>query len=156
VTRFRTGRSGLDSRQEQRIFFFATASGPVLEFFEPHTQRVPWSLSPGIRRPGNKANHSPSSNAEVTNAWSYTSTLPTSSWRRSTGTSLPLSYSQLSGPCNFALLAEFVLGEALSSSVTLLCTYVCIPTHRIKFHCTYMATKRCSVYTFIAVAILLF
>jgi hypothetical protein len=45
-----------------------------------------------VQRPGREAHHSPPSNAEVKNEWSYTSTPPTSSWRGawlSTGTTLP-------------------------------------------------------------------
>jgi hypothetical protein len=33
-------------------------------------------LSPEIKRPGREANHTPPSNAEVKNAWSYKSTPP--------------------------------------------------------------------------------
>jgi len=37
-----------------------------------------------VKRPGREADHSPPSNAEVKNAWSYTSTpTNTSSWRSS-------------------------------------------------------------------------
>jgi hypothetical protein len=39
------------------------------------------SLSLGVKRPSHEADHSPPSVAEVTNAWNYTSTLHTSSWR---------------------------------------------------------------------------
>jgi hypothetical protein len=48
---------------------------------------------PGVKQPWCEADHSPLSSAEVKNAWSYTSTPNTSSWRGallSTGTSLPL------------------------------------------------------------------
>jgi hypothetical protein len=34
------------------------------------------ALSLGVKRPGREADHSPPSNAEVKNAWSYTSTPP--------------------------------------------------------------------------------
>jgi hypothetical protein len=37
------------------------------------TQRVPGHLSPGIKRPGHEADHSPPFSADVKNAWSYTS-----------------------------------------------------------------------------------
>jgi len=39
------------------------------------------ALSPGVKRPGREADHSPPSSAEVKNAWIYTSTTHTSSWR---------------------------------------------------------------------------
>jgi len=40
-------------------------------------------LFPGIKRPGRETRHSPSFSAEIKNAWSFTSTLhtSTSSWR---------------------------------------------------------------------------
>jgi hypothetical protein len=40
-------------------------------------------LSPGVKKPGSEADHSPPSSAQVNNAWSYTSThrMRTSSWR---------------------------------------------------------------------------
>jgi hypothetical protein len=34
------------------------------------------SLTPGVKRPGREADHSPTSTAEIKNAWSYTSTPP--------------------------------------------------------------------------------
>jgi hypothetical protein len=34
------------------------------------------ALSPGVKRPGRKDNHSPPSSAEVKNAWSYVTTPP--------------------------------------------------------------------------------
>jgi hypothetical protein len=40
---------------------------------------IPWAqgaFSPGIKRSGSEADQSPSSNAEVNNVWSYTSTPP--------------------------------------------------------------------------------
>jgi hypothetical protein len=40
---------------------------------QPPIQWVPRVLSLGIKRPGREADHSPASNAEVKNAWSYTS-----------------------------------------------------------------------------------
>jgi hypothetical protein len=41
--------------------------------------RIQWvavALSPGVKRPGREADHSPSPIAEVKNAWSYTSIPP--------------------------------------------------------------------------------
>jgi len=37
-------------------------------------QWIPGALSPGVKRPGREADHSPSSSAEMKNAWRYTST----------------------------------------------------------------------------------
>jgi len=39
-------------------------------------QWVRGALSPGLKRPGRSADHSPPSNAEVKNAWSSTSNTP--------------------------------------------------------------------------------
>jgi hypothetical protein len=41
---------------------------------QPPIQWVPGAISVGVQRPGREADHSPPSNAEVKNAWSYTST----------------------------------------------------------------------------------
>jgi len=38
-------------------------------------------LIPAVKRPEREADHSPPFSAEIKNAWSYTSTLRTSSWR---------------------------------------------------------------------------
>jgi hypothetical protein len=35
-----------------------------------------WKFSPGIKRPGREADHSPPTSAEVKNTWFYTSTTP--------------------------------------------------------------------------------
>jgi hypothetical protein len=56
---------GLDDR---------TASRTVLRPTQPPIQWVPGAPSLGVKRPGYEAVHSPPSNAEVKNAWSYTST----------------------------------------------------------------------------------
>jgi len=53
------------------MFFFATASRPVLG---SHPASYP--MSPGGSSPGGEADHSPPSNAEVKNAWNYTTTHP--------------------------------------------------------------------------------
>jgi hypothetical protein len=37
---------------------------------------VPGALSPGVKRPGREADHSPPASAEVKNTWTYTSALP--------------------------------------------------------------------------------
>jgi hypothetical protein len=54
-------------------FLFATASRSALGPTQPPIQWVPGAISLGVKRPGCKTNHSPKSNAEVTNVWSYTS-----------------------------------------------------------------------------------
>jgi hypothetical protein len=83
---------GFDSRWELGFFLFFTAFRPVLGPNQPPIQWVPGVLSPEVKRPGRETDHSPPSNAEVRNAWRYTSTLNMSSWHGtclSTGTSLP-------------------------------------------------------------------
>jgi hypothetical protein len=52
------------------------ASRPVLGPTQPPIQCVSWDLSPGIKRSGREADHSPPSSVEVKNAWSCTSTHP--------------------------------------------------------------------------------
>jgi len=58
------------------IFLFNTASIPALGPTQPPIQRVPRALSLAVKRPGNKADHSPPPSSEVNNEWSYTSTPP--------------------------------------------------------------------------------
>jgi hypothetical protein len=55
-------------------FLFTAASRTALRPTQPPTEGVPGALSLWVKRPGREANHSPPSSAEVTNAWSYTST----------------------------------------------------------------------------------
>jgi hypothetical protein len=64
---------GLDDRQGLGIFLFTTASRTALGPTQPPIQRVRGALSLGVKRPERESDHSPPSNAEVRNAWSYTS-----------------------------------------------------------------------------------
>jgi hypothetical protein len=57
-------------------FLFSTSSRPVLGPTQPPIQWVPWAISPGVKRPGREADHSPPTGAEVKNTWIYTSTPP--------------------------------------------------------------------------------
>jgi hypothetical protein len=52
----------------------AAASRPVLGLIQPPIQWVQGASSPGIKRLGSEADHSPPSVAEVNNAWRHTST----------------------------------------------------------------------------------
>jgi hypothetical protein len=63
------------------FFLFGTAFRPAVGPTQPPTQWVLGFFSPGVKRPGHEAHHSLPSTAEVKNAWSYTSTACTSSWR---------------------------------------------------------------------------
>jgi len=55
---------------------FTTAFRPALGPIQPPIQCEPGSLPMELRRPGREADHSPPSNAEVNNAWNYTSNPP--------------------------------------------------------------------------------
>jgi len=61
--------------------FTTFLSTPNLGPTKPPIKWIPEALSLGIKRPVREADHSPPSTVEVKNAWSYTSTPPTSSWR---------------------------------------------------------------------------
>jgi hypothetical protein len=77
VTRLRAGLPDLNSRQEKCFsFLFAAASRPALGLTQSSIQWAPWSLFPGIKRPGRGADHSPPSSGEVRNVWSCTYTHP--------------------------------------------------------------------------------
>jgi hypothetical protein len=78
VTRLRDGRSGFDSRQGQRRDFFSSSPNNILILrpTQPSMQWVQGAFIQGVKRPGREADHSPPSNTEVKNAWSYTSSPP--------------------------------------------------------------------------------
>jgi hypothetical protein len=56
--------------------FFSTSSRPALGPTQPPIQWVPKTLSPGVKRTGCEADHSPPTSAERKNTWTYTSTPP--------------------------------------------------------------------------------
>jgi hypothetical protein len=62
----RAGRPGFNYRQG-KIFLFYTASSPALGPTQPHIQSERGAISPGAKRPGREADHSPPSSAEVKN-----------------------------------------------------------------------------------------
>jgi hypothetical protein len=76
VTRIRTGRPGLDSRQVQgrdcSFFRYLVQTSSGLHSAPIHG--VPEVLSPWVKRSEREADHSPSSSVEVTTVSSYTST----------------------------------------------------------------------------------
>jgi hypothetical protein len=49
---------------------------PALGSTQPPIQWVPGALSPGVKRPGREADHSPPASAEAKKMWIYTSTPP--------------------------------------------------------------------------------
>jgi hypothetical protein len=68
------GRSSSPARVKN--FLFSTLSRSALGFTQPPIQRVPGALSPGVKRPGREADHSPPASAEVKKMWVYTFTPP--------------------------------------------------------------------------------
>jgi hypothetical protein len=56
--------------------FFSTSSRPALGFTQSPIQWVLGALSPGIKRPGREADHSPPDSAEVKKMFNYTFTPP--------------------------------------------------------------------------------
>jgi hypothetical protein len=54
-------------------FLFSTSFRPALGFTHPPIQWVPGVLSPGVKRPGREADHSPPTSAEVKKMCIYTS-----------------------------------------------------------------------------------
>jgi hypothetical protein len=57
-------------------FLFSTSSRPALGSTQPPIQWVPGTLSPGLKRPGREADHSPRASAEIKKIWTYTSSPP--------------------------------------------------------------------------------
>jgi hypothetical protein len=55
-------------------FFFSTSSRPALGPVQPPIQWVLGALSPGVKRPGSEAYHSPPTSPEVKKTWIYTFT----------------------------------------------------------------------------------
>jgi hypothetical protein len=62
-------------------FLLSTSSRLALGLTQPHIQWVLGALSPGVKRPGREADHSPSTSAEVKKMWIYTCTPHMHSWR---------------------------------------------------------------------------
>jgi hypothetical protein len=72
---------GLDDRcsflcRGRDFILFVTAPRPALGPTQPPIQWVPEALTLRVKWPGREADHSPPSNTEVKNAWSYTSAPP--------------------------------------------------------------------------------
>jgi hypothetical protein len=78
VTRIRTGRPGLNSRQGRGklYFLFATASIPTLESIQIPIQYEPGAFYPRIKRPMCEGDHLPPSCVVVKNLRSHKSISP--------------------------------------------------------------------------------
>jgi hypothetical protein len=59
-----------------KIFHFSMSSRLALDPTQPPIQRVPGTLSPGVKRLRREVDHSPPTSAEVKKKWIYTSTPP--------------------------------------------------------------------------------
>jgi hypothetical protein len=57
-------------------FHFSMSPRPALGFTQPPIEWELGALSPGVKRPGREADHSPTTSAEVKKLWIYTSTPP--------------------------------------------------------------------------------
>jgi hypothetical protein len=62
---------GLDDRGTVKNFLFSTSSRPALGLSQPPIQWVPEALSPGAKRQGREADHSPPASDEVKKIWFY-------------------------------------------------------------------------------------
>jgi hypothetical protein len=67
---------GVPSPGKVKKFLFSTSSRPALGPTQPPIQWVPGDLSPGVKREGREADHSPPTSADFNKMWIYTSTPP--------------------------------------------------------------------------------
>jgi hypothetical protein len=72
---------GFDYRQEQGIFLYSTASRLAMGPTQPPIQWVPGAFSPGIKRSGREADHSPPSRTKVKNVGATPPLPHMCSWR---------------------------------------------------------------------------
>jgi hypothetical protein len=72
--------SGFDCREGQDIFLLSIISRSSLGLTQPPVQWLPISLSPGLKRQGRKADHSPPSSVEVKNCGAIPALPHTFSW----------------------------------------------------------------------------
>jgi hypothetical protein len=76
---------GLDCRgsvpDRGEIILFSIASRPTFGPTQPPIKWIPGAPSPGVKRPGREADHSPPSSAKVKNGEAILPLLHTTSWR---------------------------------------------------------------------------
>jgi hypothetical protein len=65
ATGYGLGDRGVGVRVPVGSRIFSTSSRPALGSTQPPIQWVPVALSPGVKRPGREADHSPPTSAEV-------------------------------------------------------------------------------------------
>jgi hypothetical protein len=87
----RERRPGFDFRQGQEILLYSTASRPTRWSTQAPIQWALGAISPGVKRQGREADHSPPSNDEVNNGGVIPPLPHKSSW---CGTTLPFTYRQ--------------------------------------------------------------
>jgi hypothetical protein len=67
---------GIPSASRVKNFLLSTSSRTALGSTQPPIHWVPVALSPGVKRAGCEADHSPLASAEVKKMWIYTSIPP--------------------------------------------------------------------------------
>jgi hypothetical protein len=67
---------GVPSPGRVKIFLFTTFFRPDLGPTQPPIEWVPEAFSPGVKRQGREAAHSPPTSAEIKKMWIYTPTPP--------------------------------------------------------------------------------
>jgi len=80
ATRPRAGWAGVRLPTTVKTFLLSETSRPHLGPTQPPIECVPGFLSPGVKRSGREAVHSPPSSDEVNNTWTYTSMPPICVW----------------------------------------------------------------------------
>jgi hypothetical protein len=76
VTGYGLADRGVGVRVPVGSRIFSSPRRPVLGPTQPPFLWVPGALSPGVKRPGREADHSPPTSAEVKKTWIYTSSPP--------------------------------------------------------------------------------
>jgi hypothetical protein len=73
-SKLRYNNEQISSPGGDKNFLFSMSSRPALGSTKPPIKRVTGALSPGLKRQGHEADHSPRTSAKVNKMWMYTST----------------------------------------------------------------------------------